>query len=188
MCARGAELHQQLLAREVHRRELLEPRPQPFQLPPAHRPLLGHPIAALGEDIEFAVLWQQLHLHPGACFLPRLGQQRLLEPSQPPLGRAHEVMHRRIARAHLLEHRFGRDPSIHRPDPPRVAVLPLDAREEVVQGGLVRGIARQHLIGQRQTFRRHHQGNDHLHAVGPMIARVAEPALGIVGRGGSHSK
>ena len=27
LIARGAELHQQLLARELHRRELLEPRP-----------------------------------------------------------------------------------------------------------------------------------------------------------------
>ena len=38
-------------------------------------------------------------------------------------------------------------------------------------------VARQHLIGQRQAFRRHHQRDDHLHAIWPMVARVAVPAL-----------
>ena len=51
-----AELHQQFIARELHGAQFLEPRPQPFQLPPAHRALLGDPIVALGEDVELAVL------------------------------------------------------------------------------------------------------------------------------------
>src|ERR1700745_533420 len=40
--------------------QLLEPSPQPFQLATAYRPFLGNPVGALGEDIELAVLWQQL--------------------------------------------------------------------------------------------------------------------------------
>ena len=36
LIARGAEFHQQFLARQLHGRQLLEPGPQPFQLPPPH--------------------------------------------------------------------------------------------------------------------------------------------------------
>ena len=38
-------------------------------------------------------------------------------------------------------------------------------------------VARQHLVGERKALRRHHQRDDHLHAVGAMIARVAVAAL-----------
>jgi hypothetical protein len=41
LIARGPEFHQQFLTRERHRRQLLEPRPQPLQLAPPHGPLLG---------------------------------------------------------------------------------------------------------------------------------------------------
>ena len=46
LIARGAELHQQFLARQLHGGELLEPGPQPLQVPPTDRPLLGYAIAA----------------------------------------------------------------------------------------------------------------------------------------------
>jgi hypothetical protein len=36
LIARGAEFHQQFLARQLHGRQLLEPGPQSFQLPPPH--------------------------------------------------------------------------------------------------------------------------------------------------------
>jgi hypothetical protein len=36
-----------------------------------HRPLLGNPVGALGEDVEFAVLGQQLYLHARPGVLPR---------------------------------------------------------------------------------------------------------------------
>src|SRR5205807_8921016 len=38
-------------------------------------------------------------------------------------------------------------------------------------------IAWKHLIGQRQAFGRHHQGNDDLHTIRPVIARIPVPAL-----------
>jgi hypothetical protein len=41
--------------------------------------------------------------------------------------------------------------------------------------GLV--LAGEHLISQRQTFGRHDQGNDDLHTIRPVIARVAEAPL-----------
>jgi hypothetical protein len=50
LIARGAEFHQQLFARQPHRRQLLEPRPQPLQLASSHRPLLGDAVAALRQD------------------------------------------------------------------------------------------------------------------------------------------
>jgi hypothetical protein len=73
LVACGAELHQQLLARDLHRRELLEPGPQPLQLAPTDCPLLGDAVAALGQDVELALLRQQFDLHAGPCLLPRLG-------------------------------------------------------------------------------------------------------------------
>jgi hypothetical protein len=39
------------------------------------------------------------------------------------------------------------------------------------------GVASQRLVGQRQPFRRDDQRDDHLHAIGPMVARVAVTAL-----------
>ena len=54
----GAELHQQLIARKLHRAQFLQPLPQPLQLPAAHRALLSDPIAALGEHIQLTVLRQ----------------------------------------------------------------------------------------------------------------------------------
>ena len=74
LIARGAELHQQLFAREHHCRQLLEPHPQPLQLAPPHCPLFGDPITALGQDVELAFLRQQLDLRAGSRLLPRLGR------------------------------------------------------------------------------------------------------------------
>jgi hypothetical protein len=37
---------------------LLEPRPQPLQLPPTDRPLLGDAVTALRQDVELALLRQ----------------------------------------------------------------------------------------------------------------------------------
>src|SRR5690606_3166370 len=39
---------------------------------------------------------------------------------------------------------------------------------------VVRGVASQHLVGQGEALRRHHQRNHHLHAIGTVIARVAK--------------
>ncbi len=86
-------------------------------------------------------------------------------------------MHRRVGRAHLGEHFFGRHAAVHQPDPARLAVLSFDMLEKWPQRRLVRGVAGQHLIGQRQTLGRHHQGNDDLHTIRPVIARVPEAAL-----------
>src|SRR5690348_1231664 len=66
LIARGAELHQQFLTRQLHRRELLEPRPQPLQLAPTDCPLLGDAVAALGQDVELALLRQQFDLNAGS--------------------------------------------------------------------------------------------------------------------------
>jgi hypothetical protein len=86
-------------------------------------------------------------------------------------------VHRRIGLAHLGEHLFGRHATVHQPHPARFAVLPFDALKKPAQRRLVRGIAGQNLVGKRQAFRRHHQRDDDLHAIRPMIARIAKAAL-----------
>jgi hypothetical protein len=55
--------------------------------------------------------------------------------------------------------------------------LALDAGEEILQRGRVGRIAGEHLVGERQALGSHHQRNNHLYAVGPMIARIAEAAF-----------
>ena len=74
-----SEPDQQFVARQMdgHPAQVFQSRPQALQLPPAHRALLGDPVEALGEHIEFAVLRQQLDLHARARLLPGLGRQGL---------------------------------------------------------------------------------------------------------------
>src|SRR5437016_6137715 len=116
LIARGAELHQQFLARQLHGGELLEPGPQPLQLAPADRPLLGYAIAALCQNVELAFLRQELDLHTGSRLLPPLSDEMLLQARQAALRRAHQVMHGRVSSAHVGEHLLGRHAAIHQPD------------------------------------------------------------------------
>jgi hypothetical protein len=119
------------------------------------------PVEALGKDIELVVVGKQLDLNALADLLPRLVEQVLLQPVQPSLGRADDVLHRRIAVAHLGQDRLGRHAAVHHPDPPRLAVLLLDPGEERAQRLAVGGVAGQHLVGQRQALGRDHQGDHH---------------------------
>jgi hypothetical protein len=116
-------------------------------------------------------------LDTGPRLLPRLADQMLLQAGQAALWRAHQVIDRRIGRPHLGQPLLGRHPAVHQPDAACFAVLPLDARQKSPQRGLVGGVAGQHLVGQRQAFGRHHQSNDNLYAVRPVIARIAKAAL-----------
>src|ERR1700674_2978415 len=75
-----------------------------LQLAPTDCPLLGHAVAALGQDVELALLRQQFDLNSWPRLLPRLGDQMLLQTRQAPLRRAHQVMHRRLGRAHFCEY------------------------------------------------------------------------------------
>jgi len=47
-------------------------RPQPFELAPPHRELLGDAVVALGVDVEFVVLRQKLDLYAVAGLAPGL--------------------------------------------------------------------------------------------------------------------
>ena len=73
----------------LHRREFLQPRPQPIHLPAAHAAFLGDAIPALGKHVEFPVLREQLHPHLGTHLIPRFHQQSLCERTQATLGRCH---------------------------------------------------------------------------------------------------
>ena len=157
--------------------ELAEPRPQPFQLPPAHRALLDDAVRALGEDVEFVVLGQQFDVDAFARLLPGLLDQMFFQAVQPSLGRSHEVLHGWIAGAHFGQDRLGGHAAIHHPDAPRFAVLFLDLAQKRPQRLAVCGVARQNLVGQRQAFGRHHQGDHQLRAVRPLVAAVAVAAF-----------
>lgn len=97
-------------------------------------------------------------------------------------GRAHQIEHLPLGIAHLRQDGFGGDASIHQPDPPRLAVQTFDLTQESPQGGLIRGVAIHHFVGQREAFRRYHQGHHNLLAVRPPIPAVAAPGLRILFR------
>ena len=137
LIARRAEFHQQFLARQRHGRELLEPSPQPLQLPPPDRALFSDPVQALGEDVELITLRQELDPDTRPRLLPWFVDQMLLQPRQAAFRRAHQVKDWRVGRAHLSEDLLGRYPAVHQPDAAGLAVLPLDAFEKPAQGGLV---------------------------------------------------
>ena len=130
-----------------------------------------------GQHVQLPLLRQQLDIDAFAGLLPGLVQQVLLQLTEPALGRTHQVLHRRIAGPHLGQHLFGGDAPIHHPDPAGLAVLRLDLLEELSQCRLVRRVACQYIIGQRESLRRHDQRDDHLHAVRPLVPTVAELAF-----------
>lgn len=74
---------------------------------------------------------------------------------------------------------LGGHAAINAPYPSRFVVVALDASEESLQHDRFGDVTREHLQGERQALGRHHQGDNHLHAVGALIARVAKmtPAL-----------
>ena len=122
----GAEPHEQFLAFERHRGDLLEPRPQPLQLAPSHGPFLVDAVAALRQNVEFLLLGHELDVDAITHVLPGQADQRLLHLAEPPFGRADQIGDRRIGLAHLGEDIFGGDAAIHHPDALCLAVLRLD--------------------------------------------------------------
>ena len=67
----------------------------------------------------------------------RVGQdveldQMLLQTRQAPLWRPHQVMHRRVGRAHLGKHLFSRHAAVHQPDAARLAVSSFDLLEKAL--------------------------------------------------------
>ena len=131
----------------------------------------------LDVDIQFTLLGQELHLAPRAA--PRARRVRRAQPRvlfKRPFG----VPTKYCAPRERINSKLPRSGSaVHHPDAP---CLHTDARcgQELRQCGRIGRVAGQHLIGERQAFRRHDQGDHHLHAVKAVIARVAEAALVIL--------
>ena len=155
-----------------------QPLPQPLQLPPAHGALLGDAIGTLGEDVKLAVLGQQLDLDarrapparacPARCFSNRV-RRPLGVPTRYCTGGS-------LPRISASTASVGMPRSItqtRRALPYCCSIL----REEHPQRRAVRGVAGQHLVGQRQAVRRDHQRDHHLRAVRPLVAAVAVAAL-----------
>ena len=67
---RDAPSPRQGLASQRYCLELLEPRPQPFELPPAHAALLGRAVGAVGQHVELLGLRDQLYPHAGSGLAP----------------------------------------------------------------------------------------------------------------------
>jgi hypothetical protein len=70
----------------------------------------------------------------------------------------------------------GRTAAIHNPNTPRTPVWLLDFIKERPQCFAIRRIAGQHLVSQRQAFRRDHQRNYHLRTIRPLVTAVTVTA------------
>ena len=172
-----AQFHQQLIALEFHALQFLQTPTQPSQLPTAHAAFLVDSILALRQHIHFSGLGQSFDFDSCADLLPGQFAQWLFQLAQAPLGRAHQVEHRRITGPHLLQVFFGGNAPVHQPDALGFAILRLDLFQKGRQRGLVAGVARHHFITQRKTFRGDDQRDDHLHAVRALVPAVAKAAL-----------
>lgn len=95
---------------QLHSLQLLQAFPEPLQLLLPHRPLLGHPVGAAGQHVQFPALRQELDLDPRTSLLPGLVQPVLFQFVQPALGRGHQLLHRRIGGPHLGQHRCRSSP------------------------------------------------------------------------------
>src|SRR5205809_114281 len=81
-------------------------------------------------------------------------------------------MDRRIAGTHFAKDLFSGNAAVHEPDPIGLAVLALNFFKKVSERGFVGGVAAEHFVSQRQTFRSDDQRYDDLHAVGAFITAV----------------
>jgi hypothetical protein len=134
------------------------------------------------EDVDLAFLFQELDIDALAHLRPRLGEKRLLQLAQPPLGCPDEVAHRCVSATHRGETVLGRDTAVHDPNALGLAILLFDLGEEVLQRGLVAGVARQDLVGQGKALRGHDQGDDNLDAIGALVTTVAVLAFAVLRR------
>ena len=158
------------------RLDVREPVDVGAQASPAHGALFGDAIPALGEHMGFALLVQQLHAHAGPCLFPFALDQGRFQRGEFALGRAHQITHRRLALAHELERFLRRDATVHDPDATGFAVLIFDLAQEVFERGFIRGVSRQHFIGQGEALGRDEERDDHLHAIAAFVAAVTEAA------------
>ena len=167
---------QRVALRRCPLREFAEPLPVFFERAPAHGAFLVHARGAFGKDVNLAVLGHTLDPQLAAHCHPRTVGQRRFQPLKPRLWRADQIMQRRIAGAHPGQCVLRRDTAIHDPDPTDLPVTLFHQRDHRRQRGLVGGVARHHLVSERQALGRDHQGDDHLHTVAAPVARVTKLA------------
>ncbi len=86
-------------------------------------------------------------------------------------------MNRWISGTHLGQNLFGRNPAIHHPNPFGFPIELFDSFEKTSQGRFIRGVAGHDFICQGKALRGHHQRNNHLHAIGPLVAAVTKFAF-----------
>jgi hypothetical protein len=111
-------------------------------------------------------LWMRSRLSANTYSLPSCGNNFTLTPGrtacqgkekvlfqfgEPTLGRTHQVINGRIARAHLREDVFGGNAAVHHPDLSCFPILRFDLLQEHLERGLVGGVSRQHFVSEGET-------------------------------------
>ena len=118
-----------------------------------------------------------LDFQPLADRLPTAVAQGVGELLQPGPRRADDVA--RTAFFQPVECRLADHAAIQDPDASAAAVTGFHAGDDFPDGGAIVAVAGEDLVAERIAVARHHQTDEHLLAVGPMVARVAAPGLRI---------
>ncbi len=173
-----SDLHQQRITRRTHAPQGPQPPQQPCQLASTDGHLFRLAACALRQHIQLAFLREQFHLYRLAHLPPR--QFRPLRFVLPDLApwRPHQVKHLPPRGAHLRQQFFTGNSPIHHPHPPCLAVHALDLVQKTAQAVPVGSIPLHHFVGQRETFRRQHQGDHHLPTVEPPVPAVTVAGFG----------
>src|SRR5438094_8340030 len=127
------------------------------------------------ENVSFLALRNGylLYFHFGPHPRPVLFHQFRFKPLHLPAGCAHQILPAALAdrRQVFLTH----DTPIEYPDPARLPIFALHHAQDGFHRRDVGAVAVERLIAERKTFAVDDQGDDHLLAVGTMVARIASP-------------
>ncbi len=151
--------------------------PQPFQLATAYRPFLGNPVGALGRRHRARrPVAASLTCTPGRASCQGCDERFSGRISHPSACRTDVCTGGSAARISASTASVGTPRSISqiRRALPYCATMRARKSLRVVSSAVIRP---EHLVGERQPFRRHDQCNDHLHAVAAVVTRIPVPTL-----------
>ncbi len=163
---------QGIALRVFHAADLVQALPESLEPAAAHGLFLVAPSAAAGEHVEVFVGAGELDFDLVLHFSPGFGEELFFELGQPSARGADEVACAFVA--HLFERLLGGDAAIHDPQPVLFPILLFDFPEEPRQRCFIRCVSGHDLVGDGKAFGGDDQRDDHLHAIGSLVAAVAE--------------
>src|SRR5436305_6429050 len=124
------------------------------------------------QNVGLLALWNRhvFHFHIGPHLSPVIFQQFLFKRLHLAARRSHQVL--AAAFANRLQTLFAHNAAIQHPDSPRLAVLALHHAQDRFHRGDISAVTSERLIAERVTLAVDDERDQHLLAVGTMVARV----------------